>query len=274
MTQGHNAGTWIAATLLCVAALSLPGCGGSDAELVQVASEKEANRVLVELERWGVRGADKTSREANRVTVWVITVPPELLNAGREVLVRLDLPREPKAGLEAIIENTGLIPTRTDERARLMHAISGELEETFQTYDNIVAARVHVVIPDTDNALSTNKNPPKPSATVVLKYEPPNEPTGNDEQDAKLTIDGVKQIAANAVEGLDPQFVHVALTAAQKPDIDVSAAAATSEGSSGASGWCSGNMLVYQLFGAIVVLALVTIILLIKLAGRGKARAM
>ena len=38
-----------------------------------------------------------------------------------------------------MVGSAGLIPTRADERARLMYALAGELETTFETYDRVVS---------------------------------------------------------------------------------------------------------------------------------------
>ena len=108
-----------------------------------------------------------------------------------QILVKLDLPREERGGLQEMVGSAGLIPTRADERARLMYALSGELEKTIETYDRVVLARVHVVIPDTDMSLSADPaKGAKPSATVVIKYTVTEVPAKNIRLDVrKPTVD-------------------------------------------------------------------------------------
>jgi type III secretion protein J len=184
-----------AAFLVSLATL-LAGCVEME-ELVVVDSEKEANRILVELEQHDVNGATKTEDTRQRETVYVIKVPAEKTSHARLILVDLDLPRERSAGLSEMIDQTGLIPTRTDERARLMHAIAGELEQTLMTYDGVVQARVHVVIPDEQSKFDQSDEPAKPAATVLIKQLA-------DAQAKKTapTEDEVTDLVRNSIEGL------------------------------------------------------------------------
>ncbi|MEM7624461.1 MAG: hypothetical protein AAF333_02410 [Planctomycetota bacterium] len=252
-------GPHLAAALLAAAVVLLAGCDRPEA-LVNVDSEKEANAILVELERHGVTGVGKTATTANRQTVWAINVPAGQASAARQILVQLDLPRNRSAGMEDVLENTGLIPTRTDERVRLMHAVAGELETTFMAYDGVVQARVHVAIPDEQVAFaSSTAPPPRPTATVVIKHVGETPP---------VTAEEVQQITARGVEELDPPDVYVAFTRASTAVEITPVLTADGQPVAAADGY---PPLVYQLFGVCVVFGLIILALLFALVRKGKA---
>ena len=268
--------------LLLLAALCLAQAGCDEGEaVVVVQSEKEANRVLVALEQRGIASPTKSQQTQNRQTVWEVRVAPNQASRARQILVQLDLPREQRGGLESMLNNTGLIPSRTDERARLMHAIAGELEQTLETYDRVVRARVHVVIPEEEMALSKDPEAKKnPSATVLIKYvasqqaDPQAEPAGEDASDAPLAEDQVKGIVANSVEGLAPESVFVAMTRAESLP-PVQPGAATTPGATGAPGDATGEKdpLVSQMFIAVAVFGVILIALVFMLMKKNKRSA-
>ena len=104
------------------------GCDSRE-ELTRVDTDKEATRILVELSRSGIAQADKVEKKEQRKTAWGITVPKAELSRAREVLLHADLPRESHGGYRGMIEQGGLIPTKTEERAKLMYAMAEELAQ-------------------------------------------------------------------------------------------------------------------------------------------------
>jgi type III secretion protein J len=288
----------LVATACVCAVLLIAGSGGCDQsnaqqELTKVDSEKEANRVLVELEAHGIKQAQKVEKSEQRKVAFSITVPASELSAARSVLVQCDLPREPHGGFASIAESSSLIPTKNEERAKLIHALSGELERTFETYDRVVSARVHIVLPEKDPLASRDATTkPTASAMVLIKYTPQQAAEGGESSvastadtvapngkpsysDAPVQVQDVQQMVARSVEGLTPQNVYVTFTrSAARP---VAAAAATTVASAngtpttgpaeaGAGGGSTTSTpadkkLMMQLFGACAVFGLVAILL-------------
>ncbi len=250
--------------LFLLAGACMTGCEDSS-EVVMVNSEKEANRILVELEQRGVATPAKTQQTANRNTVWVISVPHAQASQARQILVELDLPKESRGGLETMISDAGLIPTKTDERAKLMHAIAQELETTFETYDSVVRARVHVVIPDGNISLTADpEKQPKPSATVLIKHRvsatvADGDPT-NVDQKPPMTEEDVQQIVAASVEGLNSTDVFVTFT-----PTEVTATADASSTTAAEGGGPQNKSLLYQLYAAVVALGALSVFLIVKL---------
>lgn len=210
----------------CALALMLAiGCGQETGALVSVDSEKEANLILVKLQDAGIQ-ATKTPVTARRKTIWEIAVadPKEDLDRARRWLVRLDLPHDKPAGFDAMLESSGLIPTKTDERARLMYAIAGELTRTFEAIDRVIQARVHINLPDQSMALAGTQPSPEPSATVLIKYETvtladdePGTPAGTVASSPPIHATEVQEMVARSVEGLCADNVKVHFTRADLP---------------------------------------------------------
>jgi type III secretion protein J len=260
--------------LLCCACLLLAGCESkSSEELVRVDSEKEANRVLVELESRGIKQAQKVEKSEQRKTLWSITVLPADVAAARNILVQCDLPRERHGGFASMAESSSLIPTKNEERAKLMHAFSGELERTFETYDRVVSARVHIVLPVKDPLSRDSTTKPTASAMVLIKYIPraveETATTGKQAYaDAPVSMEEVQQMVARSVEGLTMQNVFVTYTKSPPREMAVAASSSSTPLASAAvtpvataSSAPADKKLVMQLFGAVAVFGVIAIFL-------------
>lgn len=272
---GHNAVVKrprpVVAAVVLLSPLVLGGCDAGVANLIEVAEEREANRVLVALEQWGITAADKQARTRNRRTTWVISVPPEQAAAARQVLVSLDLPRPARDGLDAVGRGGGLVPSRTQERARLMHAVAAELERTLETYDGVVTARVHLAMPEDEPLAAGGAAPAMPSAVVVIKTNP--RVTLGDAVSGGIsggnaatlpTAADVAQIVARSFEGMRPEAVYVTFTPASALAVDPAPGDAVPAAA-------AGRRTLVQLYAACALLGLVSIGLLIALVRKGKA---
>lgn len=192
----HNRAT----TLLIVVAMLLPmmsGCGSS--ELTSGLSEAEAQEVVAVLQQYGL-DAKKVKVGEDKDATWLVQVPAAELNSSNQILRKYELPREKPRGLGEVFSQAGLIPTATEEKAMYLTALQGEIVHTLQTIDGVVAARVHIVMPE-KNPLAENPTE-KASASVLLKYRGDHMP---------LTQEEIKQIVSHAVDGLDPALVAVVM---------------------------------------------------------------
>jgi type III secretion protein J len=283
-----------AAALLMLSLLFLAGCGEKKEEpanLVEVQTEREANEVLVELVNHNIKDGSKSSVERQRKLVWTVTVPKSQLDPARRILVELNLPREDRGGFEELIANAGLIPTRTDERAKLMRAMAAELERTFQLYDGVIRARVHIVLPDRDALDRESAKNAVGTATVLLKYKstvpmafpkPATRPTipasigaaipadiafDYEPIDRPIPIELVRQMVARGAEGVEPSSVVVAYAPVHVKSYEIAAPitptiAAVSGPTTRPS---SSNDLVLRLGIAAVVFGLSAIVLVFML---------
>jgi type III secretion system YscJ/HrcJ family lipoprotein len=263
------------------------GCDSRE-EVTRVDTDKEATRILVELSRNGVAQPDKVEKKEQRKTAYGITVPKAELARAREVLLHADLPRESHGGYRGMIEQGGLIPTKTEERAKLMYAMAEELARTFETYDRVVSARVHIVLPEKDPLMRDATTRPTATAMVLIKYAPPPETAdagtdagarpaaattaaaaagagggARDEfADAPVHPEEVRQMVARSVEGLTPASVFVAYsrTASVPPLAAVAAATPASGAAAPTAGGVDRGLLV-KLLAAVALFGAVSIFL-------------
>ncbi len=84
------------------------------------------------------------------------------------------------------------------QRANLLRAIQGELSRTIEEVDSIEKAQVLIVMPE--NRLIADR-PKRPTASVFVRTSNPQLPP--------QTVNAIRSLVANAVEGLSPNFVSV-----------------------------------------------------------------
>ncbi|HEY8747718.1 MAG TPA: hypothetical protein VIM11_07080 [Tepidisphaeraceae bacterium] len=273
-SRTHGRPRWRRAVVACVLFCALAGCD-SRQELTRVDSEKEANRILVEIEARGVSNATKEEKTAQRKTAWSITVPPDELSLARAILVQCDLPRDTHSGFSELAASSALIPTKGEERAKLIYATSGELARTFETYDRVISARVHIVVPEQE--IFSHEAATRPSATsamVLIKYTPLPAPADGKPRpavagfaDAPVSADEVKQMVARSVEGLATDNVYVSFTRSVStpqripPTVAAATSAPAKTGATESTSTPADKSLLMQLFGATVLFGLIAIVL-------------
>ena len=129
-------------------------------------AEGEANAILVALHDRGI-GAHKES-EAGAET-FEVRVAAEDFARGLDVLRAEGLPRRPPEGLREVFGEGGLVPTATEERARYVAALGGELARSLEAIDGVLEARVHLALPER-RLLAVDEAPPRPRASVLLRH--------------------------------------------------------------------------------------------------------
>jgi type III secretion protein J len=169
--------------------------------------ETTANEVLTALERGGIE-ACKTRDESNG-EAFVISVPKVQALRALQVLQSLGLPRGRRSGFGEVYKQASLVPTPTEDRARYLGALAGEIERTLETVDGVVTARVHLVLPEPDPLAVDGKPRVAAQAAVLLKVRP---------APAALREADVQKLVAGSVPGLLPEAVAVVVTpAAEAP---------------------------------------------------------
>ena len=203
-----NARSIWATLLLLSFTLPLLGCGdeSGSTQLITVEDAKQANLILVRLEESGVTGAQLRDESSSRAASFVVSVPADQLAASRRVLVRYDLPRSKAGGFDDMLAGNRLIPTATEERARLMHAAAGELAKTFEMWDRIVDARVHLTVPEKDSLSPRGADQAAPSALVALRFVPGSNASRpiEDEEVRRMVIAAIANLGGTADENETP----------------------------------------------------------------------
>ena len=200
-TRRPRAGGW-AASLGAVGSLALAAC------TIPVATdldEAAANKVVAALGRNGV-AADK-ERDAEHEGRFSVDVGRGDASFALAVMAREELPPRPTPGWSEALGQSSFIPSRADERAKLLLATAGELQRSLLGIDDVISARVHLALPERD-VLDPNAPERAPTASVLLKHGNPTPP---------LSVLDIQRLVAGAVPGLDPASVVVVTKAVAEP---------------------------------------------------------
>lgn len=165
-------------------------------------TEDEANRVLFALQGAGIAAKKEQppttgAGAGGAPKVWRVTGSQADTPRALAVLQHNDLPNRHAAGLGEVFDGTGLVPTPTEERARLMSALSGEVAASLESIEGVLDAKVHVALPPHQTTLSDT--PPEPKASVLIKTD----------RNTRPSSERIQQLVAGAVHGLRPDQVAV-----------------------------------------------------------------
>ena len=165
-------------SLVCVVASLawVAGCAG-DIAIVHMLEEVEANEILVVLDAKEITG--KKVVQEGRVVTWSVSVPEIDAKDAMRLLVANRLPKARSSGYKDVYPpgGGGLIPTKSEEKAKFMMAVQGEIERKLKSMPGIVQAHVSVVQPDKDVVRDLDTPPPAATASVAIVYNPIDEAT-------------------------------------------------------------------------------------------------
>ncbi|MFI3271128.1 MAG: type III secretion inner membrane ring lipoprotein SctJ [Pseudomonadota bacterium] len=159
-------------------------------------SENAVNEMLALLRNNGV-AAQKV--EAND-ELWTLMVPDADLARSLDILKVHGLPRLHYSGLGAVFEKAGMVSTPTEERARMLYALSEELSSTISHIDGVLTARVHIVLPQLN---TLGKSITTPKASVFIRHR--------DDLDMQANVSKVKSLIQNSVPNLEYADISVSL---------------------------------------------------------------
>ena len=211
--KGEGSVGGIARTAL-LAALAL-AAGACSTNILHGVDERAANDAARALERAGI-GAEKVAEEAGGAgngTSARFSVRVARGEGARalDLLRALGLPREPRHGFSETYGQPSLIPTASEEHARYIDALAGEIERTLESVDGVVSARVHLVLEEADPLAVDGKPRAAARAAVLLATRPGTTP---------LAREDIQRLVAGSVAGLDAQAVAVVVTAAPAATVD------------------------------------------------------
>ena len=190
-----------ARAILLAFVLSAAACSTN---LLHGLDERSANETIAALERAGIAG-EKVADEGTTTAAFTVRIARHDAGKALDLLRSLGLPRDRRHGFAEVYGQPSLIPTPSEERARYLEALGGEIERTLETADGVVSARVHLVLEETDPLAVDSKPRTAARAAVLLKVRGGHAP---------LPEGDVQKLVAGSVPGLDPAAVAVVLTSA------------------------------------------------------------
>lgn len=191
--------------MLSFSLILLTGCA-SEQELLSGLSEADANQVIVVLQSQDIV-AKKTSIPGRKVT-FTLSVNDSNLEKALKILVDNKLPKAQSPGLAEVypLGGGGLIPSATQEKAQLMMALQGEIENMLLVLPGIVQARVVVVLPDTKVIRDPDTPAPQSTASVAVVYNPIDE-----KGKASVTSGDLRSLISSAIPDLSAENVTVVM---------------------------------------------------------------
>lgn len=176
-----------------LAALLLAGC---QVQLQGSLSESEANLVLAALLDAGLT-AEKRAGEENTFAVFVEEAE---FAAAVRVLDAKGLPGRRYDDLGNVFGKVAMFSTPLEEKARYLYAMQEELAHTVSEIDGVLAARVHLVLPEQDQL---GRSIQTPSAAVFVKHV-------DDERHDPITHRlEIRRLVSVAVPNLDEERIVV-----------------------------------------------------------------
>jgi type III secretion protein J len=154
--------------------------------------DAEANEIVSVLNRNGIEAQKRPTKEGV-----ALSIKEEDLSRATQVLNAAGLPRRNLSNLGQVFKKEGMISTPLEERARYIHGLSEELEYTLQQFDRVVAARVHVVLPE---RVAPGEPIQPSSAAVFIKYRPP--------LDEDMVTPRVRNLVASSIPGLSGEAAN------------------------------------------------------------------
>ena len=195
--SGRSANLWWVPGLCMGVACAVPVANDLD--------EPTANRVVAALGRNGV-AADK-QRDPDNEGRFGVDVGRGDASFALSVMAREELPRQSAPGLSESLGQSSFIPSRSDERARLLVGTASELERSLLGIDGVISARVHLAVPQSD-PLDPSAPVQVATASVLVKHGGATPP---------ISAGDIRQLVAGAVQGLVPEHVTVLLKAVAEP---------------------------------------------------------
>ncbi len=162
--------------------------------------EADANRAIAVLQDQGIPAA-KQPDNAEAAT-WNVLVPRKDAVRVWSVLRWYRVPGEPARRFQDVFGQKKLVVAPLEERALFLEALQGEIGHTLESVPGVVAARVHVAVPEPD---LSGQAPREAKASVMLEFLP--DASGQ----APLRADEVQKLVANGVNDLKPEGVSVVM---------------------------------------------------------------
>jgi type III secretion system YscJ/HrcJ family lipoprotein len=189
-----------ACRLIILFGLLIQGCS-HDEVIVEGLAQNDANEILLAL-RENAISAEKKVQSDRRSSSYSIVVKKDEVKTSLKILLEKRLPKTSRAGLKEIYDmgKSGLIPSKSDEEARLTLALQGEIESLIKLMPQVLDARV-VLSLDHEN-YGQKKSDRSASVALLVK---------NGAHNNDPSLDEIKELVASAVGNMNMNSVYVTI---------------------------------------------------------------
>lgn len=156
----------IKAAVFLFIVFSIVGCKRQEAILTNI-KEYDANEILVVLAEQNIK-AHKKLEGNKKSSFYSVFVDVKDVNNSLKTLITNQLPRTPKMAIKDVFPpgSQGLIPSKSEENARLILAQQGEIETLLKALPEVMDAKVVLSLSEVNDYFA--KAPHKKSASVVV----------------------------------------------------------------------------------------------------------
>lgn len=189
----------LSSSFLLGSVLFLTGCSK---QLDSGLNEYDAQQIVVLLRENDINASLQLDPTAKKdAATWIVSVRgrDDTLIRAWKLLQENGLPRQKVKGLDSVFQDAGMIPTASQEKARFLSGLNGEITRTLDSLPDVADARVQVVLPENTPLLDKSQQA-QPTASVLLQYRSETPPLSELE---------VQNLVAKSVEGLTPSNVAV-----------------------------------------------------------------
>lgn len=205
MTMLHDASINLAQKLfglgLGLLLIVLSGCDGQET-IIEDLSQKDALMALMLMQQNKIP-AQKEAHANKRSTTYTIKVKKSQATMALRILMENHIPKNERPGLREVFSSSssGLIPSKSDEIARLALAMQGEAEALLRVIPGIIDVRVvySLEVPNDFRGQGQKK-----SASVVLVYQPQ-----RGSVEGPLNEEEIQNLVASSFGNLLPSDVKV-----------------------------------------------------------------
>ncbi|WP_410012217.1 EscJ/YscJ/HrcJ family type III secretion inner membrane ring protein [Sodalis sp. C49] len=184
--------------IFCAALLALSLTACNDEPLLKGLDQQQANEVIATLQRNNIQA----SKADKGKTGYSVGVGKADIPAAVDLLRRHDLPSQPRMEISRLFPSDSLVSSPRAEKARLYSAIEQRLEQSLQTMDGVLSARVHVSY-DIDSG-DTGRAPAPMHISTLVAYQSDVDPT--------LMISDIKRFLKNSFNQVDYDNISVVLS--------------------------------------------------------------
>ncbi|MCO5413466.1 type III secretion system inner membrane ring lipoprotein SctJ [Ralstonia mojiangensis] len=190
-------GRLVAVAMSLLLLLALAACR---TELLTGLSQRQANEAIALLQRHDIE-ARKKELGKGRYKIEVDSADfPDAVG----LLDRHGLPRRDDVSIADLFPTDSLVNSPAAERARLISGIEHRLEQTIQSIERVLSARVHISYPLSDRSHSGQAM----HASVMVTYDGP--------QDDAILIQRLKQLLKNSFDALSFDNISIVVFQARE----------------------------------------------------------